>query len=475
MRVRHGWSLLLGGSLFLAIQAVSFGQKAKTAHQVLTEAEGAILDHRYAQAIRILKKSLKEFPSDNRLQAELGRAYLLKGNDGKASGIFRKVLQRDPENRQAKVGLAGALSRRGNYKSSDRLYGELLRKDPRDETAAIGLASNLMNERRGAEARKVVKEGLAFHPDSLVLQEFLDRLNEGGMGGNEPYAPQWRNHAGGSAGEVSDSAGDLSWWLAQGFDWRVAHAVSNHFQMEERWLSSTGTPLLRTTRGTDEFRLRLFNPVTLNLEGGGVKFPDGATRTLYRAGLEILPVRQLWLETDFSRRPFYPDAVAAKHDLTVEGWRTRFRWKPGQWTMDGRWSRRHYSDGNLAKKGHLDLMHWTQGQLLALGTGYRFTQYNFRADLDDGYFDPNKYQSHLAEMGVKINSRKGFHAKYLVRAGGESTKRGGPFDFGWEVSARNRVNWGRWELNGDFIYFRLVQNTGAFQAQEVRFGITYHF
>jgi len=475
MRSRRGWSLLLGVSLFFAIQLVAFGQNPETARPFLTEAERAILDHRYTQAIRILKKALKEFPSDNRLRVELGRAYLLKGDNWKAGDVFRQVLQREPENQQAKVGLARALSRRGRYKSSDRLYGELLRKDPSDEAAAIGLASNLMNERRGAEARKVVTKGLAFHPNSLVLQEFLDRLNEGKMGGDEPYAPQQANLADGSAGEVSDSAGDRSWWLTQGFDWQIASAVSNHFQMEERWLSSTGTPLLRTSREMDEVRLRLFSPVTLNLGGGGVTFPGGATRALYKAGVEIRPARQLWLETDFSRDPFFPDAMVAQNHLTVEGWRTRFQWNPGQWTVRGWWSKLHYSDGNLAKMGSLDLMRWTQGRRVALGTGYLFTQYNFSKDLDAGYFDPNKYQSHLAAMGVKINARKRFHARYLVRAGGESTRRGRPFRLGWEVSARNQLNLGRWELNGDFLYFHLVQNTGAFQAQEVRLGLGYHF
>jgi len=475
MWLTRGWSLLLAGSLLFAMQRAAFGQKTKTANQFLTEAQAAVLDRRYPQAIRILKKSLREFPDNDRLRVELGRAYLLKGDDWKAGRVFRQVLQKNSEDRQAKLGLAGALSLHGNYERSDRLYQELLRKEPNDEAAAIGLASNLMNQRRGAEARKVVEQGLAFHPNSLVLQEFLDRLNKGEMGGNEPYVPQLRNWLGGSASEVSDSEGDKSWWLTQGFDWQIASAVSNHFQMEERWLVSAGTPLLRTSGETDELRLRLFSPVVLNLGGGGVEFPGGAARALYKAGLEIHPAHRLWVEADFSRTPFYPDAVAAQHDLTAEGWRTRFQWNPGSWTVDGWWSRQHYSDGNLAKMGSVDLMHWTTVRRVTLGAGYHFTQYNFNRDLDHGYFDPNKYQSHLAAAGVKINVRKVFHAEYLAWAGGESIKRGLPFHLGWEVSARNGFDFGHWQLRGDFIYFRLVQNTGAFQAQEVRFGLAYHF
>ncbi len=475
MWLTRGWSLLLAGLLLFAMQAVAFGQKERPSAPILAEAQAAVLDHRYAQAIRILKKALKEFPSDNRLRVDLGRAYLLKGDDWKAGRVFRQVLQLEPENREAKLGLARALSHQGKYKPSNHLYRELLHNSPRDEAAAIGLASNLMNERRMREARKVVEQGLAFHPDSLVLQEFLDRLNKGEMGGNEPYVPQLRNRAEGFVDEASDSEGDKSLWATQRFRWQMGDSATSQVRTQERWLVSPGTPLLRTNEASNEIRLQLFSPLVLNLGGGVVEFPGGAARALYNAGLEIHPAHRLWLEATFLRVPFYPDAVAAQYDLTSEGWRTLFQWNPGSWTVDGWWSKQHYSDGNLGKMGSMDLMHWTAGRRVVLGAGYHFTQYNFNKDLDHGYFNPNKYQSHLAAVGIKFHARRVFHSEYLVRAGGESIKRGSPFRLGWEASARNRANFGHWQLEGDFLYFRLVQNTGAFQAQEVHFGLKYHF
>ena len=65
------------------------------------------------------------------------------------------------------------------------IYKELLSANAADETAAIGLASNLLHQQRSSEARDVVDRALTFHPNSLRLQEYKDRIDSGHLGGEE--------------------------------------------------------------------------------------------------------------------------------------------------------------------------------------------------------------------------------------------------------------------------------------------------
>ena len=160
---------------------------------------------------------------DNRLRLELGRAYLSSGADGRAIRLFREILRTEPDNRLAKLELARALGYGRQYGRSDEIYKELLRANAADETAAIGLASNLLHQQRSSEARDVVDRALKFHPNSLRLQEYKDRIESGRLGGEERELVVARNLVEMDVDFIRDTAGNHSWrsFAAPGFRYKT--------------------------------------------------------------------------------------------------------------------------------------------------------------------------------------------------------------------------------------------------------------
>src|SRR5215469_16105708 len=208
--VMNRWELAIAANLWLTLGCMgglcqlAFGQAADSVERSLEEAQSAMLQRRYAQAIKVLEKAATRFPGDSRLLVELGRAFVYNGEDRRAIRLFRDVLRQEPANRPAKLGLAQALGYRGDFKESDRLYNELLAANPGDEAAAIGLVNNLMHQRRTVEAGGVAREALARHPNSLRLQEYKDRLEQGQLGADERVPRRMPNALFGYGDYVAD-------------------------------------------------------------------------------------------------------------------------------------------------------------------------------------------------------------------------------------------------------------------------------
>ena len=418
---------------------------------------------------------MKRFPEDNRVRVELGRAYLYEGKYGPAIKLFREALLRNPEDRLARLELARALADRRDYEASSQIYKGLLAANASDEAAAIGLTNNLMHEKEAAEALRVANQGLAHHPDSLVLQEYKDRIGQGEFGGDESAVERKVRNLEGGVNYISDSIGDRSWEFSHRFAYEITPHVLNRVHVEGRSMTSPDSVPANVAAGTDMFQFGLGHRAFLNLGGGGVRFGDGTARTLYNGGLDFNPVKNLWLGVGFSRTPFYPDAKAASYDLTAEGWHALAAWRPRSWRVNGWWSGEHYTDGNMGRRGGAEVYRWIGGPALSFQTGYRFTHYDFRQDPGHGYFSPDEYQSHLGLTGVRFGVKRVFHAEYLARVGAESISRGGPFQTAWEISLRNWVSLGKWEIGSQYFHLHVVQNTGAFVSHGGQLYVHYRF
>jgi hypothetical protein len=128
----------------------------------------------------------------------------------------------------------------------------------------------------------------------------------------------------------------------------------------------------------------------------------------------------------------------------------------------------------VGKRLDAEVLHWLGDPHFAIGAGYRFRYLAFDQGFLHGYFDPSKYNSHLGVTGVKFGRGKLFRGEYLAGAGVESIS-GAPYQFAWELALRNRVLLTNWELGGDYFYYHLAQNAGAFRSQAARLLIAYHF
>jgi tetratricopeptide (TPR) repeat protein len=456
----------------------AFGSDEESILHVLSAGQQAMLERHYAQAVQILRHGLKEYPKDNRLRLELGRAYLSSGAHSRAVPLFRAILAAEPDNRLAKLELARGLAYALQYEKSDHIYTELLNANAADEAAAIGLASNLLHQQRPAEAGDVVTRALTFHSNSLRLQEYKDRIESGRLGGEERERVAARNLVEMDADYINDSAGNHSWRSLQRVDFTLRPEITNRFLFEQRFQHSRDDSFEAVATFAEELRWRPRESIMLSAGGGAVRFNNRDVHAIYDTSLEFQPRQHLVLGAGFSRVPIIPDAEATEHRVTAQGWEAFASWTPARWQINMHWSRQHYSDKtdeNIASRQSAEVIREWGAPRLTFELGYRYRRYSFDHDPEHGYFSPNSYQSHMALAGVRSRLGKRYRGAFQVRSGLESAAADSPYRAAWEVYTRNEVLLGNWTLELDYSKYHFVQDTGAFHADAGRFAFTYHF
>jgi tetratricopeptide (TPR) repeat protein len=442
----------------------------------MTQADVAMRQQHYKEAIHLLATELKHAPNDRNLRLELGRAYLYDRQDDRALQLLKQILLEDPSDGMAKLEVARALGYRHDYTTSNQLYRELLNANTDNEPASLGLARNLMYQKRNDEARQAVEEALAYHPNSLRLQELRDRLSERPKARSlhARNSERTKNRVSAAASYLTDSAGNHSWRASQQSDNEIGHGFASRLQLDERSLWVTGGIKANVFSGTEDLRFRINRFLLLDGGGGVVRFADFSTRALYRGEIEVYPWKQLRVVGGYSRVPINPTFQATQFDLLAEGWHTRMNWNSKSWRLNGNWSREHYSDGNVGSREGAEFLRWMGSSHLAFGAGYRFNHLNFSSALPHGYFDPNTYQSHLAVAGFRLRSKRSFRGEYLARVGGESIA-AGPYRIAWEASLENHAVLGNWDIGLNYSYFHIAQSTGALRAHVPRVSVAYRF
>src|SRR5258706_819497 len=473
-------AVMLAVICFSAEGARAFTDAEDPVRRVLAAGQQAMLERHFAQAIRILRNGLKSHPEDQQLRLELGRAYLADAEDGLAIRLFREILRTSPGDRLTQLELGGALGFRREYSVSNDIYQVLLRANPADETAAIGLASNLLHQRRRSEARTLVRQALALHPESLRLQEYMDRIDSGNLGGEEREGPLAQNLVQIDTSYFNDSAGNHSWRSGQRIDLGIRPGLTScvvfeqYFQRGKDNVSDTNVSDT-SEMSTMQVRWKPLEWMFLSGGGGAVRFNDGDVNAVYETSLVFQPVRSLLFGGSFSRVPIIPNAEAAEHKITAQGWEGFAGWTGAHWQLSARGLRQHYSDGNIGSRQTGEALREWRIHGLGFETGYRFRHYGFESDPAHGYFSPSDYQSHLAVVGVRLPPLKKNRGEFLARGGAESAGAGQAFTPAWEIGVRNEVLLGNWALQLDYSKYHLVQDTGAFRADAGRFAIAYHF
>lgn len=474
--------LAMAKSLY-GVQAVEKGNgrlpantaQSSPAQRALARAESAALDRRYGDAARILREVLRGNPGDTALQLELGRIYLLTDRDAKARRLFEQILKTEPENRWARLELARTLGNQQHYGPSNELYRHLLLANPADEPAAIGLASNLMHEGRRIESASVVDASLRYHPNSLRLLELKDRITQGLLGGEEENPIHETNTFSTVVDYVDDSAGNHAWRVSELLELRVSPGLTNELNLEQQMLHGLDDRFELVQTYLENVHWRPMERMAITAGGGTVRFYKGDVHAIYGTTVSGQLGTRLVLGGGFSRIPIVPDAEAAEHRLTAQGWEAFGTWSPGNWQVSLRASRSHYSDENVgAFESAEALGHGTSRKITYLA-GARFRRFGFSQDVSHGYFSPNNYQSYQATFGATLRPNRRYRGEILTRSGAESIASGADFQAAWELDVRNRLALGRSELHLDYSMYHMAQSTGAFKALAGLFEFIYHF
>lgn len=443
--------------------------------RALARAQSAALDRHHSEAIKILKAVLQQYPRAETLQLELGRLYLATGKDSQAQQLFTEILQKDPASRDAQLELARTLAYQQRYERSDQLYQHLLAENSSDEAAAIGLTSNLMHERRTNEAAEVADSALRYHPNSLRLLEFKDRIGSGRLGGDERFSPFAASVLSTSADYSNDSAGNHSWRGTDRLELRVRPGLTSNLRLEQQFLHSLDDSREVVETFSELVRWRPSERFAISAGGGAIHFDNGDVRAIYEAGLTGQLASHLLLGAAFSRIPVVPDAEAAEHQLTAQGWEAFALWTPAHWQVNLRATRRHYTDENVGEQEGTEALHHWATQTVDYIVGCRFRRYGFSRDVAHGYFSPDNYQSYQAAFGVTFHPARSYRGEITTRIGAESIASGADFQSAWEINVRNQITSRHWELNLDYSRYHMAQVTGAFRANAARFEFAYHF
>jgi len=393
--------------------------------------------------------------------------------DGQALKLLHEVLAHDPSNREARIQMALILGYREDYGNSDRMYRTLLAEDPTDEAAAVGLIHNLIQEGRYDQARAELREALAHNPNSILLQDYSDQLQSGRrVPATYMEAHKVSVEAGGSY--FSDSAGNRVIEATQAAQYGVIPSVSSRLRMNEQklWNQTSGTANVLAGTGGLEVRPNRF--LSIDADGGVVRFPDLRNRSIYAGDVAFRPYPTLLLSGGFSRFPMSPTYDASQFDLLGEGWHAGLDWRPSFVRIHGSFSKAHYSDGNRAESERAEVIHWTRGSTIAIGAGYEFSHSHFLFDPLHGYFSPDQYRRHLGEFGIRFKIGNAFRAEYLGRGGAESISNGG-FTPAGEVRLKHRFFIGQWAFGLDYSRLQVTQSTGAFAASAISGFLGYDF
>jgi tetratricopeptide (TPR) repeat protein len=441
----------------------------------LEKAQSAALNRHFREAIRILQSALQEHPGETALELELGRVYLATRELSKAKRLFVDILKRTPNHREAQLELARTLAYQQRYERSDDLYGQLLASDPADEAAAIGLTSNLMHEGRPVEAARIAEAALRLHPNSLRLLELKDRMGQGLLGGDEPGPPVLGNAVSAAGEYINDSAGNHSWRVTERLVSGIKPGLANDLYLDQLFLRSLDDLRQVAEVYSERIRWRPLERLAFSAGGGAIRFDNGDVRAIYETTLTGQVARHLLLGAGFSRIPIVPDAEAAEHQLTAQGWEAFGLWTPSHWQINVRASRRHYTDGNIGGQQWAEALHRTITTKAVYSTGYRFRHYGFSQDVAHGYFSPDSYQSHQAYLGAVVRPNRKYRGEINALVGAESIASGADFQAAWEINVRNQLTLGRWDLGLDYSRYHMAQVTGAFQADAARAEFAYHF
>lgn len=401
--------------------------------------------------------------------------YLTTGKDGKAQQLFMKILKMQPGNRDAQLELARTLAYQHRYDQSDNLYRQLLAANSSDEAAAIGLTSNLMHEKRTVEAAAVADATLNYHPNSLRLLEYKERIANGLLGTDERVLPFAVNIFSSATDYINDSAGNHSWRGTERLELRVRPGLTSNLHLEQQFLHSLDDSREVVATFSEVLRWRPLERFAISAGGGAIHFDKGDVRAIYEATLTGQLASHLLVGAAFSRVPVVPDAEAAEHQLTAQGWEAFGLWTPAHWQINLRAMRRHYTDENVGEQEWAEaLHHWTTPKMDYI-VGSRFRHYGFSRDLTHGYFSPDNYQSYQATVGVAVHPGRRYRGEIATHIGAESIASGADFQTAWEISARNQLTLGHWALNLDYSRYHMAQVTGAFRADAARFEFAYHF
>jgi tetratricopeptide (TPR) repeat protein len=441
--------------------------------EIVAQSQRALDTHDNAQALRLLQDGLRRFPDDQDLQLQLSRVYVYRKQDHEAMAILESILQKEPANRKAKLALAQIYGYRSNFQKSDALYREVLAARPGDEPAELGLVRNLVVEGKTSAAKEELQTAIQRNPTSLGLQQYNEYISSSAASGNEGR-PEYYRSIQDSQSYFSDSSGNHALYSSQSLPYEINRRLFTRFRMDESSLWIAAAAARNVISGTEEARYRINKYAGVRASAGAVRFNDTSSKALFGGDLEIFPFKNAVVSGGYSQFAVAPTFESIPFDLLWQGWHTHIGYDTRNLTVNVNASFGRYTDSNHVERESGEAMRWFGTRRISIGGGYAFRHLHFTQPFDHGYFDPGQYRSHLGASGIRLALGKVYRLEALGYLGAEKINQGNYTTAG-EFQIRNQFFVRRWQFEGGYSHYQLVQNTAAFRADMVSGSVGYRF
>ena len=169
---------LMTGNIVGAQSMVEEARRLKGQGVLADQIQGAVYAARknFDDSISSFKRAYEASPSDAQPMMALVRSYLRAGKTKDALNFVDSVVQASPDNFEARL-LQGQLEvLSGNPEKAAGIFRQVIERDPKNPNGYLQLANLMLNEKRAADADKVVSDGLVAIPKNFAL-----RVTKAGM------------------------------------------------------------------------------------------------------------------------------------------------------------------------------------------------------------------------------------------------------------------------------------------------------
>ena len=415
---------------------------------VAEDADRAWVAGDHATALELYDRVLDEQPKT--FQALLRTAKILSWNNRFDEAIERydRAIAVDPDDREAALGRARTLSWDGRFKDARAGFKTLLGEDASDVDAMLGLARTYAWAGRSPQARDAYQGVLDTDPDNVDARIGLAYLDlwAGEIGSAAKQAAELKQEHPGHEevaklnDQVSRSSG--AWWPVD-----ISQIDDTDDNRLRRYLVSGGFGLGRQVRldlgaGRYEMSAPIGEASIDNVHATLSFYPGTGQRVSARVGYDRRTRTNDTTDSDVLGGLTYSWGLDRRWQVHASAMRMPIRYSP-EITDDGitfdqvelRTSgavgerfRVHaavgtadFSDDNSRKTASAGFLYKVPVRKVTMHAGYTARAMDYDQDLANGYFDPQDFLAHLAQLRVSDEyGNRGNYYRLHVDAGLQS-------------------------------------------------------
>jgi pentatricopeptide repeat protein len=370
----------------------------------------------YGEAIDLYLALQKTHPDDAGVLLGLGNALAATGRYAEAETIFKDMEDRRIEPVKAHAGRARLRGWQGNLDEAEHFWRDILRADPGNLDARIGMAYVHHWQGLDRTSREQAENILLDHPESQDAKD-LKRTIERSLR-PRGIADAWR-YSDDESNRV-DSATLSSTFMAEPQSAiRVAFSTFDaSFRCEdpglcdEPGLASGDEVATHAQELTGMLTTRVIRPLTFNAHLGAIREEsfDGGARVIGTLGgyLNWKVGPRFEVGTFGGRDAFLDSAPLIDRGIltTDANARLEYRFRPA-WHLTGSAGAMSISDGNAQRTAGA-AVEWRPPAAHPRVAGTFDVRYRaFNTDEDNGYFDPQRYDSELVIVALWDDERAG--------------------------------------------------------------------